>query len=510
MRLTLAFILAFMLAAVVGSAPLYLTPVTARAQGTAAAVQQTALTVAKGSAIDVPVVVGPFPSGLAGFNAVLPTTTAFDIVSVSVPDYGLVNASPSSVVVADLNTLVQPGAPRQTLFTVRVQGVRAGSGDVRVRFTRFDDEGGSPLDVDELRIRVRVTSTPAELCLTRQIGSGTVTDPYRTPKPDITLGGLGLERGANRWALYVYDELGECVGGSVLAALPADLDADISALERNAIRIGLGLARTPFGKTYRDVIVGLLRDHGDPTGETSWKPLGRDSRGRARVVLGGYGEIHNEPPGLAWRLRDAGERLVYAAANAWAQAVEAASAGDNFNRANESLDAGNWTEINGNASVVSNKATSISGSTEAVATWADSLDSTVHEAQTDSRSDGEATVQNIGPGVRADNSTLTMYFCIIRPNADQIDLWEVNGGTYAELTTVAFTVAVNTDYEIRLTADGTALECFVDGGSEISTTDATLTSGTYAGMYFWEGSGGNNMEQDNFRARATDRRVILN
>ena len=161
---------------------------------------------------------------------------------------------------------------------------------------------------------------------------------------------------------------------------------------------------------------------------------------------------------------------------------------DDFNRANESLDAGNWTEASGNWSVTSNEATD---SAAGYARYGTALSSDDMYSQLNMGAIGRGA----GPCARFDTGSITLYSleCGNTSGSVPLAIVKVVSGTRTSLTnkTKESQSLLN-----KLEVSGSSLEAFVDGVSELTLTDTAVSGYTSAGIGDTFGS----RTMDNFEA----------
>lgn len=154
---------------------------------------------------------------------------------------------------------------------------------------------------------------------------------------------------------------------------------------------------------------------------------------------------------------------------------------DNFNRANESLDVGNWTEVSQDWGVVSNTAQLVSGIGSGIARYNTALSSDDHYSQAlCSNISGSGIASNVI--VRKDSSaTLTFYrFYNLGGGSPTRDISKLIGGTPTTLASDASGSA--STVTLKLQVDGSSLEAFYNGASILTVTDSAITGNTYAGI----------------------------
>ncbi len=140
---------------------------------------------------------------------------------------------------------------------------------------------------------------------------------------------------------------------------------------------------------------------------------------------------------------------------------------DDFNRSNESLDAGNWTELDGAWSLSGNKALA-DGSTasgdQAVARYDTALSSEdcfaqiYHDTNTDRY---PSPIVRVPSGTADDRNG---YLARARPSTDTKSLLKLVDGTVTSLASKAEAYSLPADY--RVSADGSTIKMFIDGIEE--------------------------------------------
>ncbi len=150
-----------------------------------------------------------------------------------------------------------------------------------------------------------------------------------------------------------------------------------------------------------------------------------------------------------------------------------ANVSDNFNRANEALTAGPWAVDGGDWTVTSNEALAGITGTRPLARHATAL----------SGSDHRVTAKYLGGQggllARASSDLQSGYFCTLFDGS--LLFWKVVGGTKSFIGDIG-TLAVSAGDTIYFEVEGTALRIGKVAGSEVSITDSSITTGTFAGM----------------------------
>jgi hypothetical protein len=173
---------------------------------------------------------------------------------------------------------------------------------------------------------------------------------------------------------------------------------------------------------------------------------------------------------------------------------------DDFNRADESLDAGSWVERNGsNWSVVSNRATCPAGvipTNLARRSVSDYATADYKVSAVCGQDSGNPRPGVAGRAV-ANGSDDDYYWARIRPSADAFEFGYRSGGSMVTLASGAIALDFATDYTVRLEMEGTTIRMFVDdtqvGGDQ---TDSTLSAAGVGGLHL--SNGDNDFGWDNF------------
>jgi hypothetical protein len=167
---------------------------------------------------------------------------------------------------------------------------------------------------------------------------------------------------------------------------------------------------------------------------------------------------------------------------------------DNFNRANESPIAGNWSTVTGEGScALDTNQVHVSGvGTDGAIRWNADAFGNDHYSQI------VVTVLNtdankcVGPIVRAQAAADTFYAarCLGPAGASAVlKLHKTVAGVGAELTSA--TVTINVNDTVKLEIVGNTLTCYVNGVSRATTNDSAIPSGGGAGILCFVDSGNN-------------------
>lgn len=265
----------------------------------------------------------------------------------------------------------------------------------------------------------------------------------------------------------------------------------------------------------------MLTELSDPTGSTAPKPLMPDSRLLMEVHLGGHETVKRvkfkaeEHPKVLELLRLSYETvkaeslardddLYLKVAGYWrdkygfdVRTAEQQRDGikepetiisDNFNRADESLDAGPWDEVVADWEVLNNMARNPTATVNGSARYttplsgADQFSQVIYAAT-------NATARFAGPAARFAGAAETYYVARSRPNTSATHvISKVVAGTLTNLQITAENPAPSTPFTVKLEVNGTTLKHFSDGvqqGADLtdSAIDGTTVGGFYAGMY---------------------------
>lgn len=305
-------------------------------------------------------------------------------------------------------------------------------------------------------------------------------------------------------------------------------DGQLRTAQITALKATLG---KPIAETRLDkVLFELFVDHADPTGQTAWKPI-RVGRNRnatfaisksvkisERAIAGHQAhdntiavfqsdyrrhKLAGDYPDETLRKWTGAEMLklfkrtsddltgilpTEYEGDGWKRPETAVS--DNFSRANESLDAGNWTETAGAWSVTSSAATMESDVT-GMAEYTTDLSSDDHFTQVDIIANTSTSIfitQWNGPTARAATGAVTGYQ--IRAdgngkgagNIDAMFLEKIVAGSITNL------VSDGTDRSLPLTlkvdiTSGDLVSGYVGGSTFGSATDTTITGNVRGGMF---------------------------
>lgn len=159
---------------------------------------------------------------------------------------------------------------------------------------------------------------------------------------------------------------------------------------------------------------------------------------------------------------------------------------DNFNRANSSLDAGSWTEIVGDWSVVSNQASLGTGSTFSIARYQSDLSSDDHYSEAACYTSADAGYT--GTMARKDSSsTQNFYASEIQWAENNVTCFKRISGATTNLNLVS--LSVTSPGTIRLRCDGSTIETYINGVLRASATDSAVTGNLRCGLWGYNSGG---------------------
>lgn len=154
---------------------------------------------------------------------------------------------------------------------------------------------------------------------------------------------------------------------------------------------------------------------------------------------------------------------------------------DDFNRSDESLDAGPWTEVTGNLSVISNRLGLAAATSNSDARHTSSLSSADHYAQVDFVTSSGITTFVAG-AARFAGSART-YYAGLAPtdaSAGTMGIWKVVSGSFTRLTSPTHESGVGKVN--RTEADGSSISQSLDASEVSSLTDTAITGNVQTGV----------------------------
>ena len=173
--------------------------------------------------------------------------------------------------------------------------------------------------------------------------------------------------------------------------------------------------------------------------------------------------------------------------------ASAATASDNFNRANGSLGA-NWTDMTVGGLAISNDA--VVG-TQAAGNSGDIYTGTTFGSDQFSQIEVTSTPigggQWIGPAVRAQNGGQDLYvgICLLNDGNPELELFKLLDGNWTELGSAYPTGTLAAGTILNLTVTGSTLSFSENGAVEITATDTSLTGGAPGIMAYSTATAGN-------------------
>lgn len=148
---------------------------------------------------------------------------------------------------------------------------------------------------------------------------------------------------------------------------------------------------------------------------------------------------------------------------------------DDFNRADEDPISGNWTPQTGSGRVVSNQFAGPSGGGESMIYWnAGSAPSNDQWSQITVTTAG--TNSDWGCAIRCSTSALTCYFIDHFPSFE--GLYKVVAGSYTNIAAGGASLYSTSDV-LYIEAQGTAILCKINGSTDASVTDSSISSGRF-------------------------------
>lgn len=315
----------------------------------------------------------------------------------------------------------------------------------------------------------------------------------------------------------------------------------VPVFQRIAIATALGLVSVT-GPTLMDCLWDILTLRADPTGATRVRPLMPTIQGNLEIHLGGHSQVASRgfnlgmpeaanviaviqedyrriraealngktpDPEIHRRVLDAlGEKFrvdnpegifIPADLPKETRLPHRTTITDNFTRADSttlgaSSEGWSWTELEGNIDIVTNRAAAQTTGTFDTARADSDLSSADHYSQAICRFNGGGY-----PGVmmRKDSSaTLTYYSARLVNTLDKV-LAKYVSGTETTLGTNHAAHAVNTDFTVKGTANGSTITFDRDGGTETeSVTDTAITGNLRCGIGGFLGIGSTQLNDD--------------
>jgi hypothetical protein len=408
-----------------------------------------------------------------------------------------------------------------------------------------------------------------DVCLARWVwndqGENATSPFWEPPFRDNHLGTLNLRAVSDKgpgptstgWGLFSYDQP---MGSTGMHCLGGDLDAPMTASQADTLALLLELEIGDIrARDMRNIIAELFLSHGDPTGQTRWKPVQTTRKGLI-INLGGFGQIYGERFSETSRatqntldVRVADYRRLISEGMPLSQ-LQAQTGFDGFRifgreptsadldrllppeRRGDGYRCGDierctvftesfntadsdilgpdltWTELGGtDIDIVSNRAHSVTSTGFARAEH--DLAGADMYAQSNAFNTTSGLVRGPGSCVRYSAAADTAYYAQGNNNGSgsfvSYDIVERTAGTIAF---IAFADGF-TDADggvIRTEITGSTIDVYYNGALRVSTTDASITGNTRGGIC-GRHTGVDRMEWDNFEVGdlgAVARRVI--
>lgn len=165
-----------------------------------------------------------------------------------------------------------------------------------------------------------------------------------------------------------------------------------------------------------------------------------------------------------------------------------------------------WTEFGaGEVDIVSNKASSVvSNGDPGTAKVANDLGSANQCAQADFTINGNSN-NRIYANIllRVDSAGNNWYFAGVRDDSfasNNVRIFKKVSNSDTQLASGSYSLTNGQAYTVKFCANGEALELFVNGASQLSTTDSAISSGGITGIELRDNSGSTVVTADNFEA----------
>lgn len=369
---------------------------------------------------------------------------------------------------------------------------------------------------------------------------------WRMPRADIGLGLLDLRSlpqcgspgpAAQGYGLFVLsardDTIGYYLGDSLGSLVKAPL--------KSALKTALALGEDITASTPKDILVELLTSHADPTGQARWKPLRGSLRQGVKLSLAGQ-EVWAAALDAAVRAntvlvfqadyrRNKADGVPLTALRKWTgstmlklwgrmgddlatQLLPAEYVGDGWEAPSttitESFNTADsptlgpdlaWTELAGDADVVSNQCANITGTSEIRADSPLSMDDHYSQALIVTF----ASPNGGGMLVRFPNTgAFTWYMGDYYPGSATYRLYKRIDGAWTELAFLS-EVSPGNGWTAKTEIDGSALAFFKDGVSKVTATDTAITGFLYMGARISSGTVIDNFEAGDLGVAAPKR-----
>jgi hypothetical protein len=153
---------------------------------------------------------------------------------------------------------------------------------------------------------------------------------------------------------------------------------------------------------------------------------------------------------------------------------------DDFNRANNTNLGANWAEDTGGWAISSNRVwQTTTGAVYRKLRWVGTALASADYAVQATVFTGSSAAVGSGVLCRAVTSATETFYClVVFPANNGIHIIELTAGSGVILASAGPTLAINTSYTLRLECSGGTLRGYLDGVLQITTSDATLASGS--------------------------------
>ena len=337
------------------------------------------------------------------------------------------------------------------------------------------------------------------------------------------------------YAIFSYSQT---VNG--MTYLGNDVNGNVPNQIKNKLKNKLGITETITGSNFVDVLWEVLTVLADPTGNTRWKPLMPGVNGRMNLKLGRAGKIkeialvpfespewdnvlavlHNdykrmldtEPYRVIAKVLDFWEHKYKVPYQTFipngviqiASLPHETTITESWNCSDSddiSCDL-TWTQVAGDIDIVNNKARFPTNGGKRGRAESD-LSSDDHYAQVDGfLTDGGSDEGQVGAMVRfdsaADNNYFGGYNSFSAPSW-RLRIEKTTAGTTSSILGPDTSGSISTTPTVKLLANGSSIELFVDGSPAIDLTDSSHTGYVRAGIQGYDALGGP-YEVDNFVA----------
>ena len=482
-----------------------------------------------------------FTLALESSNAALIEIVSANVDSTNFP-LATIEITPTQALISavDLLNNISKNATSTHLVDVILVANTLGEPWISLDITRVDDDDGFPIPIKtDAGMVVRVSEL--DHCIREWIWNTDDPKDIYWNGPDDSLGVLdlrtipemssfGLSTGLGFFS-YATPPVGDffCFG--------ADIDSKVSLSSIIAIESVLKLSKPLESQTIRNILFELFTQHGDITGATAWKPLIPNREGVLTMGIKGHTiiksekfEIDKHSKSLALLQHDfakarakleprgsvkhlqllstivAKTGIPYAIITGSSEikpVIPATRVGDTFDGTNGTdLDAhtptaststpagSGWTHLQSTAEIVNDTEAEVSTqNTEGIFRLDSAVSSTDHFCEADVTTNNEARNYDATVFCRKDSSaTLTMHegrLQIAQSVGDHMEIFKRVGGATTELAASPNDEFIFNDgffYTINLDINGTSLELFRDEVSKASTTDASISAGTFGGL----------------------------